>query len=123
MRLPAHPMTTPEPSDSELSALVAERCAGWRLVHAGSGSGCTEHNPLLRPFPPYATSADAVIPLLEDRTCTIERLCGYEGFPEYWKVEVFDGQRTGMAENQSLPRAICLCLLSAHASAREERKP
>lgn len=58
------------PTDDELSAAVTEHVAGWKLHRDGYwlAPGETPKSPMRDETnfrPPYATSADAVLPLLE----------------------------------------------------------
>lgn len=113
-------------ADAELSALVAEKVAGWTRV-PGAFSGYRK-NPgletcpcwaspkqeIYQTCPPYATSADAVLPLLERYN--------YNAFfnPEERLYEITLEMRRDVnpfAFAPTFARAACLALLKAHAVA------
>ncbi len=105
-------ITLTNPTDDELSAAVAEYVAGW--VNDGSYWGWRLNSGQVKrrcDLPPYATSADAVLPLLEKyhaawlaqsviNGCTVViTATGYERF---------------YGNSPTFPRAACIALLRAN---------
>lgn len=103
--------------DADLSAAVAI-LDGWK-----TGEQVADHSTVywkdgqwVYPFdlPPYATSADAVIPLL-----VAQGEFDIRHRPTEKPAFFVRGHRINWhAEAQTLPRAICLCLLSATVTRR-----
>lgn len=114
-------------SDEQLSALVAEKVAGWtnirlrndiqgRLVKRGKPKGEESVQGFVT-VPPYATDANAVLPLLENWTA--------EDFPNRRITMGFSisgfyvdlrGHLEGpsYASNKTFARAACLALIRAN---------
>ncbi len=106
-------------TDDELSALVAEQVAGWKPIplvsrrslrsmwvwRDANGEEATEGS-----VPPYATSIDAVLPLLE--TNPKGWGCARKVSNRDYKVAIY-GPEVFRATASTLARAICLSLLAA----------
>jgi hypothetical protein len=98
-------MTTLSPNtpDNELSALVSVHVAGWRYTPS---------------LPDFSTSANAVLPLLEnwstDSGVYVKINC-YVGYNRKWEVIVTEkvGWCEHKAQEDKLSRAICFALLLA----------
>ena len=103
-------------SDAELSAAVAEKVAGWRMV--GKKRGLPPGNSGTYPntgIPPYATSADAVLPLLPKERHKTFWIChaGYLGY----RICIHSGETGNIlaeAEAPTFARAACLALLACN---------
>jgi len=116
-------------ADAELSALVAEKVAGWTRV-PGAFSGYRK-NPgletcpcwaspkqeIYQTCPPYATSADAVLPLLEKWHLwqCYKHAPGFGFTVDLTKAK--EAQPFAHAMGPTFARAACLALLKAHAVA------
>lgn len=119
-------------TDAELSALVAVKVAGWKLGEQNPEQSAAywKDGQWAYPsdLPDYATSADAVLPLLEKHT----KDTGGHGEPEVfrfhspadetdtWTCEIIylhhDGQILILSvAAPTMPRCACLALLAAHA--------
>lgn len=121
------------PTDDELSAAVAEHVAGWKRIPADENWKEIWEGPdgqLELDGPWFATSADAVLPLLTAHTKRTNEQRGGEG--DTWRIYApadetdtwtvcpvwmhHDGaiEETGDAgHDKSLPRAACIALLRA----------
>lgn len=138
-------MNAPDPSklsDGELSALVAEKVGGWKSPShpdvisfcdvAMNEAACWWLGPdgKLSPigklgcqFPDYATSADAVLPLL-DKHENFQFNMGRGAFCDEYFCSIGVNKVSNDGENVSedrfcgraptFPRAACLALLAAH---------
>ncbi len=102
-------------TDNELSALVAEHCAGWTRHEYPIFTGWT-HKDVPRETdrpPPYATSADAVLPLLEKW----KFVKASRWVESKWLVSMSDDlnehSHKFLGYAPSLPRAACFALLGA----------
>lgn len=107
-------------NDSELSAAVAEHVAGLKRVgYNGTSLLVEDSRGVVLQCPPFATSADAVLPLLEKQSVVIanwilpdEGDCG-------WRVDIYDSipnaslNKGAGALDKSFPRAACIALLRA----------
>jgi hypothetical protein len=95
------------PTDSQINAAVAEYVAGW--TNDGTHWGWHKGPDIKRAcdLDDYATSADAVLPLLENG---LSVSCVFGGFSFQWTVSV--SNRIGKAD--ALARAACIALLRAH---------
>jgi hypothetical protein len=115
---------SPDPSklsDAELSALVAEKVAGWKRlplnppgtwgydIHWQDPRGNTSN---YDSFPPYATSADAVLPLLEKPQGRVE-MAHNEGL---WWCHIQLNPSIISEAAPTFPRAACLAILAAAES-------
>ncbi len=117
-------------TDAELSAAVAEYVAGWPRVEIDERGKVFGFRRKIDSFPslvpPFATSADAVLPLLEKAGCVREIINSDTGLGTFsgWRVEIFvrEGPERHVANDQSLPRAICFALLKANGWTVEEAK-
>lgn len=119
-------MTLTNPTDTELSAAVAEHVAGWTRVLSRPGlwtpppsKNLMERGRYLTEIPPYATSADAVLPLLKKYDFTVAHLKGppWEAIGFEVCIHRDDGQALVNNEGHdfiSFPRAACIALLRAH---------
>lgn len=102
-------------TDAELRAAVA-LAHGWKRKpsYIGDYQWVNEagHGAWL---PPFATSVDAVLPLLEDRAMVVE--ISYCSIGCTWSVTI-TGHKTQWrhpgASNECLARVICFALLKAH---------
>ena len=124
------------PTDAELNEKVAA-IAGWTDVKSAgfedqySGTkyytetGCTEHNPLRRQLPSYATDLNAVVAVLQKSTafCSLEFVSRDQwtctltyASPKPEGCETFEATDT-------LARAICLALCAARADAARKEPP
>lgn len=115
-------MTPAELSDGELSALVAERvakkleCDQWKPFNSQSmiKGDCGHADCIPRGMKiNYATSADAVLPLLEKGLMAVS-IYWRDG---EWQVYMADTPTSAtclMGKATTLPRAACLALLAAH---------
>ncbi len=127
----------PSMSDEALSALVAEHCAGWTdikrnplpgLFHCGfnEAQGKTAEANCGSPWgiPPYATSADAVLPLLEKYRGWSSRKHNYNPKLRTVELEVTcedgDGYSYAHGDAPTFARAACFCLLRAAGQKVEE---
>lgn len=110
--------------DAELSAAVGVNVAGLYVAKdyrtAWKKEPLTLPDSLLLgfPLPPFATSADAVLPLLENQykaeVCYLgPRFIEHER-GEQWRVEIWCEPERFAATATSLARAACLALLQAH---------
>lgn len=135
-------ITLTNPTDDELSAAVAEHVDGWRYIGLASTVGCdprmwakgtpwqADYVTMRQDQFNYATSADAVLPLLErayrkssvaDHSFCVEmtwlpshqRNCS--GYEWAYCVQIFpshEGIKCGTAN--TLARAACIALLRAN---------
>ena len=119
-------MTAPDPSklsDAELSALVAEKVAGWTNIWPAGAidrfsrtkyfteTGLSPLDGRRTQITPYSTSADAVLPLLENK---VEWSC----YATKGRFEIHITIRdianiTTCDVAPTFPRAACLALLAA----------
>lgn len=89
----------------QLDALVAEKVAGLRKGVERDGEWYLENGLGIR-LPPYSTSADAVLPLLDKVMWMAERT------PPAWCHVAFYGYTPAVhAEAPTFPLAACLALL------------
>jgi hypothetical protein len=114
------------PTDTELNQAFDTHvtksvpCDGWHPFIAGAGSWmlsdtCDHDKCHPRACPiDYCNHIEAILPIADVCVCTFKRVCGYEGFPETWEVDIFDGVREGAHKDDSLPRAVVVALLRAH---------
>lgn len=117
------PSTLTLTTRAALSAAVAEYCAGWmrcerngRMVFYDPEGGHVVPHELHNYIPPYAESADAVIPLLaawRDQDSQFRQVhIGIHGKPSFVELR---GSALGTfyASGKTLPVAACLALLRA----------
>lgn len=106
-------------SDSELSRLVAEKVAGMYPPKDDRSFWMAANGEIqLRGLPPFATSADAVLPLLERCSQWNNEFVGYDSDVNerhYCRVWVLNGNGVDMllAKAPTFARAACLALLKA----------
>lgn len=128
-------ITLTNPTHNELSAAVAEHVAGWRRVPPPHGKKREWSHMLLSPsakewgndykgqyivvwkdgdlggdVPKWATSADAVLPLLLNAGYVNINL---NPFSKVWTVIILNGKEF-VGEGHTLPRAACVALLRAN---------
>ncbi len=120
-RIPMNPLDSL--TDAQLSEAVAVEVRGWRKCRAPTqsksdpgergwcGNGASYGQTRI---PPYATSADAVLPLLEK----YDIVCHYVPSNGLWHLRICDISPMIFSEAPALPRAACLALLLA-ARAKE----
>lgn len=102
-------------SDKELSAAVAEHVAGWTR-HKSESKECYDqdgNHTYWSNVPPFATSANDVLPLLENR----EWNCWTQGNPKliYFGLYPHKGESGYIPSfSPTFARAACFCLLRAH---------
>lgn len=111
-------MKLTNPTPDEIDAAVAEKVARWnRLPRTAYSPESWQLGSDYRGYPPcYSRSTDAVLPLLERYSVTVERVCYEE-----WDVSVTDSETEddGIDYNKrgtakSLPLALCIALLRAN---------
>lgn len=106
------------PSDADLNRLVAEKVAGWtQLIEVddrmfGLPRGYVGGTPV-HLVPLFATSADAVLPLLLDFYVKSEYWCGLAGERPLWRISINCAEKAGTGEDHFFARACCLALLKA----------
>jgi len=102
-------------SDQQLSELVAVEVAGWaRSVVTSKLTG----HPFMDKPPPYATSADAILPLLEASPWRWGSDMPVTG-PKRYRVTIYNfdmGHPRTEGEDPNWSRAACIGLLKAHQS-------
>lgn len=121
-------------TDAELSELFAVEVAGFAGVRSGTPWEVNDEPPAVRrvgrvklhdtskeavvmEVPDYATSADAVLPWLENNYGEYEyagaaHFTGATG-PAEWHIRVFVGNGTYVAKAPTFPRAACIALIRA----------
>ena len=120
-------MKLTHPTDQELSAAVAEKVAGWYLDKNGCCYPSKESHDSETfsggwPLPPFATSADAVLLLLEKHPhWEIGSYVGANHSRRYvcriWRHELIENRLREMPlmeYGSTFARCACLALLRAH---------
>lgn len=138
-------ITLTNPTHNELSAAVAEHVAGWRRVPPPHGKKREWSHMLLSPsakergndykgqyivvwkdgdlggdVPKWATSADAVLPLLEKQSVVIANWILPDKGNCGWRVDIYDSipdaslNKEAGALDKAFPRAACIALLRAN---------
>lgn len=103
--------------DAKVNITVAHATQPIPVAITDEGvTGISDGWSAVEPLPPYATSADAVLPLLNECECDMFRVCGEEGFPETWRVKVNTGAPNGegLGVAPIFPLAACYALLRAN---------
>lgn len=110
---PENKTVSQDVSDAELSALVAEHCAGWKPnLPCGYCTNPTGMVMSQASLPPYATSANDVIPLLQQRgTAANISYCSVQCM---WFIEIVGHKASWKGAAEDFARSACFALLASH---------
>ena len=109
-------MKLTNPTNEQINAAVAEYVAGWKKIPEATNIAFEVPETGARGTPPdFATSADALLPLLEKLIRFDVYATGNASASQGCRVYVWDhddNEHRGVA--QALPLAACIALLRAH---------